>query len=57
MIEITKMQGGLLAIGILAILQGIAWVCNKDGAITATTFGLIGLIAGSIFGFTIAKKE
>ena len=57
MIEVTKMQGGLIAIGTLAALQGVAWICNKDGAITATLFGLIGLIAGSIFGFTIAKKE
>lgn len=55
--EKTKLQYGLLAIGVLATLQGVAWVCNKDGAVTATLFGLIGLIAGSIFGFTIGKKE
>jgi hypothetical protein len=55
--EIDKIKAGLIAIGILAALQGVAWICNKDGAITATTFGLIGLISGSIFGFAYAKKE
>lgn len=52
-----KIKSGLIAIGILAMLQGVAWIMNKDGAVTATTFGLIGLIAGSIFGFAYAKKE
>jgi len=52
-----KTKYGILAIGILATLQGAAWILNKDGAVTATLFGLIGLIAGSIFGFTITKKE
>ena len=51
-----KMKYGLLAIALLIILQGLAWLMNKDGAVTATLFGLIGLIAGSIFGFTVGKK-
>jgi uncharacterized membrane protein len=52
-----KMKCGMIAIGVLATLQGVAWLLNKDGAITATLFGLIGLISGSIFGFSLAKKE
>jgi uncharacterized membrane protein len=47
----------MIAIGMLIIMQGVAWILNKDGAITATIFGLIGLIAGSIFGFTYNKGE
>ena len=52
-----KIKAGMLAILILAAMQICAWAMNKDGAVTATTFGLIGLIAGSIFGFAYAKKE
>ena len=52
-----KMKCGLIAIGILATMQGLAWVLHIDGAVTATTFGLIGLISGSIFGFAYGKKE
>ena len=55
--DTTKLKYGLLAMGVLATLQGLAWLMNKDGAVTATLFGLIGLIAGSIFGFTVGKKE
>lgn len=50
-----KLKAGLIAVAILATLQGLAWILNKDGAVTATLFGLIGLIAGSIFGFEFAK--
>lgn len=48
---------GLIAIGMLVCLQGTAWILNKDGAVTATLFGLIGLIAGSILGFAYNKGE
>lgn len=48
---------GIIAIAMLVIMQGLAWILNKDGAVTATIFGLIGLIAGSIFGFTYKKGE
>jgi hypothetical protein len=50
------MTCGLIAILILASVQISAWILNKDGAITASLSGLIGLICGSIFGFTIAIK-
>jgi hypothetical protein len=54
-----KMTYGIITISILAIVQISAWILNKDGAITASLSGLIGLICGSIFGFTVAtaKKE
>lgn len=59
--ENKKMYCGLVCIGILAGLQITAWLLNKDGAITATLFGLLGLVAGSVFGFElkgyIGKKE
>lgn len=48
---------GMIAIGMLLVMQGLAWVLNKDGAVTATLFGLIGLIAGSIFGFEYGVKK
>jgi hypothetical protein len=48
---------GMIAIAMLVIMQGLAWYFNKDGAVTATIFGLIGLIAGSIFGFAYNKTE
>jgi len=51
-----KMTGGLIAIGILATAQGVAWVCNVDGAVTGSLNALIGLIAGSIFGFGVGVK-
>lgn len=47
---------GMIAIAMLLTMQGLAWILNKDGAVTATLFGLIGLIAGSIFGFEYGKK-
>jgi hypothetical protein len=50
-----KMTGGLIAIVILAAMQIAAWCIHIDGAVTATLSGLIGLICGSIFGFTVAK--
>jgi len=50
-----KMTGGLIAIIILAAMQIAAWCLHIDGAVTATLSGMIGLICGSIFGFTVAK--
>lgn len=52
-----KITYGMIAIGMLITLQGVAWILNKDGAVTATIFGLIGLIAGSIFGFEYAGRK
>ena len=52
-----KLSCGLGAIMILAGLQVVAWYLNIDGITTASLLSLIGLIGGSIFGFTIAKKE
>lgn len=52
-----KISLGVVSIGILAVLLGFGWLLNKDGIMSASIVGIIGLIAGSIFGFTIAKKE
>ena len=52
-----KMTAGLIAIIILAAMQISAWILHIDGAVTATLSGLIGLICGSIFGFTVAKTS
>jgi uncharacterized membrane protein len=46
----------MIAIGMLIGLQAFAWILKIDGAVTATIFGLIGLIAGSIFGFEYGSK-
>ena len=40
-------------IGIAAILQGIAWYLDLNGAISGAIMGIIGLSAGSILGFSM----
>lgn len=52
-----KITGGLIAIGILALLQGCAWYFQINGAFTSSVSTIIGLISGAIFGYGIAKKE
>lgn len=52
-----KMTAGLIAMGIVATLQGAAWICGVNGVVTSTLSTILGLIAGSIFGFSIAIKE
>jgi len=49
-----KIAYGMIAIAMLIGLQGLAWILHIDGAVTATIFGLLGLISGSIFGFEYA---
>ncbi|MGF3555099.1 MAG: hypothetical protein ACQXXF_07545 [Thermoplasmatota archaeon] len=51
-----KMKYGVISIALLILLQGFAWFMGKDGVIFASISGLIGLIAGSIFGFTYKKE-
>lgn len=55
--SLDKLTMGMIAIGLLIALQVCAWLLNKDGAVTATIFGLLGLIAGSIFGFEYGAKK
>jgi len=52
-----KITWGIIAILILSAMQITAWILNKDGAISSTIFSLIGLIAGSIFGFSLGRHE
>jgi hypothetical protein len=46
-----KTKAGLIAMTILAAMQMSAWVMGIDGAVTGTIAGLMGLIAGAVFGF------
>jgi uncharacterized membrane protein len=43
---------GIIGIGILAGLLICAWTLGIDGATQSSIFGLIGLIAGHVFGVT-----
>ena len=52
-----KINAGLIAMGIVATLQGAAWICGVNGVVTSTLSTILGLIAGSIFGFSIAVKQ
>lgn len=46
-----KTKAGLVAMAILAAMQMSAWIMGIDGAVTGTIAGLMGLIAGAVFGF------
>lgn len=53
-----KQQFAAIVISVVAILQGIAWIVGINGAVWAFTSLVIGLVAGSILGFTVnVKKE
>lgn len=46
----NKIQFATYVIGVCAVLQGIAWYLNQDGAVTGAIFGIIGAVAGYVFG-------
>ena len=50
---------GIIFLLALIFLQVIGWIYNHNGILTGSIMGLIGLIAGSIFGFkyNIFKSE
>ena len=52
-----KNTTGIIFLLALVVLQVIGWLANKNGIITGTIIGIIGLIAGSIFGFSYALKK
>jgi hypothetical protein len=47
---------GILVILILATLLVIGWFLGINGIMTAAVIGIIGLIAGAVFGFAYIKK-
>jgi uncharacterized membrane protein YqgA involved in biofilm formation len=49
------MKFGMFAIGIVAIIQGIAWICGQDGMVFALTSAVIGGVTGTILGFSVNK--
>jgi len=51
------MQFGLGVIGIVAILQSLAWICGFNGQVFAFTSLVIGGISGTILGFSFGKIE
>jgi len=53
MFDISNKVFGIIAIGIIALLQLYAWYCGFDGYVFAFTSVIIGAICGAILGFTI----
>lgn len=49
---IDKLKFGMYVIGIVATLQGIAWITGHNGAIFNFTSLVIGGVAGTLLGFT-----
>jgi uncharacterized membrane-anchored protein len=56
-VNLDKSVTGLIIVGLMVILQGVAWYFGKDGAITGLISLIIGGIAGSLFGFEIGIKK
>jgi hypothetical protein len=52
-----KVKFGGFVIAVVAILQGVAWYCGKNGTVFAFTSFVIGGIAGAVFGFGVKKIE
>jgi hypothetical protein len=52
-----KTKAGLVAMAILAAMQMSAWIMGIDGAVTGTIAGLMGLIAGAVFGFGYSQAK
>jgi hypothetical protein len=48
---------GLCIIIVVSIVQVVAWTLKIDGGTFAFTSLVIGTIAGSLFGFKVAKKQ
>jgi len=53
----AKQKFGMYAIGVVSVLQGVAWLCGHDGQVFALTSAVIGGVTGVILGFSIAKKN
>ena len=52
-----KMVFGMFTIAVVAGLQLYAWYSGHNGAIFAFTSAVIGLVAGSVLGFTWGLKK
>lgn len=52
----AKQKFGMFAIGVVAALQGVAWVMGEDGMVFALTSAVIGGVTGGILGFSIGKN-
>jgi len=52
-----KTTAGVCVIGVIAMLQCVAWYLGKDGQVFALTSLVIGGITGTIFGFSIGLKK
>ena len=48
---------GLFSLGCLTALQLFAWYSGHNGVVFATTSGIFGLIAGSLFNIKQSIKE
>jgi len=46
-----KLQFGLGVCGIVAVMQGVSWICGHNGQVFALTSLIIGGVVGAIFGF------
>lgn len=51
--KVDKYVFGMYVIAVVAILQGIAWLFNKNGAVFAFTSAVIGGVAGVILGIKL----
>lgn len=55
--EDKKLYFAGFVIGVVAILQGVAWLTGRNGQVFAFTSLVIGGISGAIFGFTYSRKQ
>lgn len=46
----------MYVIGVVAALQGLAWITGRNGQVFAFTSLVIGAISGTILGFKLGKK-
>jgi len=53
----SKEKFGMFAIGVVATMQGVAWLLGYDGQVFALTSAVIGGVTGVILGFGIKKAN
>lgn len=54
---VNKYVFGMYLIGVVAVLQGIAWLLGKDGAVFAFTSAVIGAVGGILLGIKLPIKQ
>ncbi len=52
-----KYQFALGITGIVAVMQGVAWLCDYNGTVFAFTSMIIGGVVGTALGITLNFKK